>query len=142
MVELLIGMLILAITAGAYSFSVDIWSITPKREAERGFAKLSSLMLKADNTNTNFQIEVEEKRIRVQWNNEYTNLVNKKHLFVEYIPASKGCSYSCNVDILYYSCITNKYSQGAVITINGHGKTYYVIIAAVGSRVRISDTDH
>ena len=142
MIELMIALLIMAITAGAFSLSLDIWTITAKREAERLFAKLSNLMLKADMTQTHFQLEVDSEKIRVQWNSEYTNLVKKKYLFVENITASKGCSYSWNApsDILYYSYITNRYSQGTTITVTGRGKPYYVIIAAVGSRVRISDS--
>ena len=143
MIELLIALLIIAITAGVFTLRADFWSITPKREAERLFAKLSSLMLKADRTQTHFQLEVNPDKITVNWNSEYTNLVFKNNLFTEDIPASKGCSYSWNApaDILYYSYITNRYSQGATITITGKGSPYYVKIAAVGSRVRITDTD-
>ena len=141
----MIGMLILAITAGAFVLSSDIWTITAKREAERIFAKLSSLMLKADRTQTHFKINVEQDKIRIQWNSEYTDLVNKKYLFVENIIASKGCSYSWNLsntllDAIYYSYITNSYSQGVTITVTGRGNPYYIIIAVVGSRVRLSDT--
>ena len=143
MVELLIALMIIAVTAGAFTLRADFWTITPKREAERLFAKLSSLMLKADRTQTHFQLEVYSDEIKVQWNSEYTNLVTKKGLFTETIPASTGCSYSWNApaDILYYSYITNRYSQGTTITITGKGSPYYVKIAAVGSRVRITDTD-
>ena len=141
-VELLIALLILSITAGAYTLRADLWTVTAKREAEKLFATLSNLMLKADRTRTHFQIDVGSDRIRIQWNSEYTNLVNKKNLFVEYIQASKGCTYSWNApaDILYYSYITNRYSQGATITITGKDTRYYVVIATVGSRIRLSDT--
>ena len=144
----MIGMLILAISAGAFALSFNIWTITPKREAERLFAKLSSLMLKADRTQTHFKIEVDSDKIRIQWNSEYTDLVNKRYVFIEDFPASKGVYYLWNPDYssdaknksVCYSYITNRYNNGATITVNGKDTLYYVIIATVGSRVRISDT--
>ena len=141
-IELLIALMVLAITAGAFTLRADMWTITAKREAEKIFAKLSSLMLKADRTHTHFQLNVDDGKIRIQWNIEYTNLVKGKYRFVENLPASKGCKYSWNApgDVIYYSYITNMYSQGTTITVTGRGKPYYVIIATVGSRVRISDT--
>ena len=138
----MIALLIIAITAGVFTLNSTMWTVSPKSEAERLFAKLSSLMLKADRTQTHFQLRVTDGKIRLQWNSEYTNLLNKKYSFVEDILPSNGCSYSWNApaDILYYSYITNRYSQGATITITCGEDHYYVIIAAVGSRVRISDT--
>ena len=143
MIELMIALMIIAITAGAFTLRADFWTITAKREAEKVFAKLSGLMLKADRTQTHFQLKINNGKIRVQWNSEYTDLVKSRYLYVEDIEPSKGCSYSWNApkDILYYSYITNRYSQGATITITGKGSPYYVKIAAVGSRVRITDTD-
>ena len=134
LVEVVIALMILAITAGAYSLSADFWEITPKREAERLFAKLSSLMLKADRTKTSFQLKVESDEIRAIWSGGYR--------VIEKIPASKGYSYSWNApnDKLDYDPMTNKYYPGAKITITGKGADYYVIIATNGSRVRISDT--
>ena len=142
MVELLIAIMIITITAGMFTLNSKVWTITPKREAERLFAKLSSLMLKADKTKTHFQIVVWPEKIVFQWNSEYTDLVKQKYMFVEEFTASKGCSYSWNApnDIIYYSYITNKYSQGTTITITGKDANYYVIIAVIGSRVRLSDT--
>ena len=134
-VELLIALLILSITAGACALRADIWAVTAKREAEKVFAKLSSLMNKADKTQTSFHLEVMPDKLKVQWSLGYRVIDN--------IPASKGCSYSWNApnDKLYYFPWTNKYSQGATIRINGKNDTCYIKIATIGSRIRITDTD-
>ena len=142
MIELLIALLILAITAGAFTLNANFWTVTPKREAERIFAKLSSLMLQADRIQTSFQLVVWPGKIVVQWNSDYIDVKTQKERFIEEITASKGCTYSWNVqaDVLYYSHINNRYSQGATITVHGQDTNYYVVIATIGSRVRLSDT--
>ena len=143
-VELAIGLAVLAILAQQVSLSANLYSQTPKREAERLAKKLSSLMLKADTTQTHFKIEIESDHMFIVWNTSETRLVTAeaRRKFTETFPASSGCKYSWNApnDKVYYSHITNKFSQGATITIEGNRDPYYVVIATIGSRVRISDT--
>ena len=142
MLELVISIAILAIMAAALTLNLASIKFTAKHEAERLAAKISSLMLKADKTRTHFQINLYENKIRFKWNNNYSDIKNDKNFFIEDFEAGKGCSFSWNApsDVLYYSYITNKFSQGATITVKCEEKNYYVIIATIGSRVRVSDT--
>ncbi|MBQ9432690.1 MAG: hypothetical protein IJU26_00565 [Synergistaceae bacterium] len=143
-VELSIGIALLAFLAAQISLSMTLTTHTPKHEAERLAKKLSSLMLKADKTQTHFQIEIEPDKMYIQWNTSETSIVKQadRDKFTETFPASSGCSYEWNAPnkIVYYSHITNKFSQGATITITGNGDPYYIKIATIGSRVRLSDT--
>ena len=143
-VELSIGVALLVLLATQVSLSTNLYTQTPKREAERLAKKLSSLILKADKTQTHFKLEIESDHMFIVWNTNQTSLLTEaaRQKFTETFPASSGCTYSWNApnDKVYYSHITNKFSQGATITITGNGDTYYVVIAAIGSRVRVSDT--
>ncbi len=144
MIELILGMMLLALMASQLSLSTNLYKHTPQREAERLAKKLSSLMLKADQTQTHFKVEIESDHMFIVWNTNETSLVTEeaRHKFTETFPASSGCTYRWNApnDKVYYSHITNKFSQGATINVNGEGNTYYVVIATIGSRVRVSDT--
>ncbi len=142
MVEMLVALVIIAVTAGVFTFSYDFGTVTPKYEAEKIFSALSNLMLKAGKKRSSFKLYVDQNQIRAKWDDEYTdNFSVNKSLYWEYISASKGCSYSWNANngVINYSHINDRYSQGATITITSRGTKYYVIIATVGSRVRISD---
>ena len=143
-VELAIGIALLMLLAAQISLSTNLYTQTPKREAERLAKKLSSLMLKADKTKTHFQIKIASDKMSIQWNTNETsiNTQGDRDKFTEDFPASSGCKYSWNApnEKVYYSHITNKFSQGATITIEGNGDPYYVVIATIGSRVRVSDT--
>ena len=143
-VELAIGIALLMLLAAQISLSTNLYTQTPKREAERLAKKLSSLMLKADKTKTHFQIKIDDDKMSVQWNTNETsiNTQGDRDKFTEDFPASSGCTYKWNAynEVIYYSHITNKFSQGATITISGEGDPYYVVIATIGSRVRVTDT--
>ena len=143
-VELSIGIALLILLASQVSLSTNLYKQTPKREAERLAKKLSSLMLKADKTQTHFKVEIESDHMFIVWNTNETSLVTEaaRKKFTETFPASSGCTYSWNApnDKVYYSHITNKFSQGATITVQGDGNPCYVVIATIGSRVRVSDT--
>ena len=143
-VELVIGMTLLILLASQISLSANFHVHTPKREAEKLAKKISSLILKADQSQIHFKLEIEPDHMFIVWNTNETSLVTPeaREKFTETFPASTGCTYSWNApnDKVYYSHITNKFSQGATITITGKGDPYYVVIAAIGSRVRVSDT--
>ena len=143
-IEFSIGIALLALLASQITLSTNLSTQTPKREAEKLAKKLSSLMLKADKTQTHFKVEIHTDHMFIVWNTNETSLVTEeaRRKFTETFPASSGCRYSWNApnDKVYYSHITNKFSQGATITIEGKGEPYYVVIATIGSRVRVSDT--
>ena len=140
MLELVIAIAILGIMATALTLNSSSFQQTAKQtakhEAERLAAKIQSLMLKADRTHTHFQIKIYDNKMSIQWNKNSSTEKDKD------FEANPGCSLSWNVsaNILYYSYITNKFTQGATITVNGKGDPYYVIIATIGSRVRVSKT--
>ena len=143
MVELIIAMTIIAVMAGAVTLSFSRYGMTAKREAERIFAKLNSLIIKADKTKTHFGIKVDSSKIEIAWNSKYTNLFQKADKFKEIINASNGCSYSWNRNqgsSISYSYITNVFSPGATIAVKCKEEYYYVVIAAVGGRIRLSTT--
>ena len=143
-VELSVGIALLIFLAAQVSLSTNISTHTPKHEAEKLAKKLSSLMLKADNSHTHFQIDIDSDKMTVQWNTSTTSTFTQadRDKFTEEFPAGSGCTYSWNApnDTIRYSHITNKFSQGATITITGKGDPYYVVIATIGSRIRVSDT--
>ena len=143
-VELAIGIALLMLLAAQISLSTNLYTQTPRLEAERLAKKLSSLMLKADKTKTHFQIKIASDKMSIQWNTNETsiNTQEDRDKFTEDFPASSGCTYKWNAynEVIYYSHITNKFSQGATITVEGEGDPYYVVIATIGSRVRVSDT--
>ncbi len=144
-VELSIGLVVMALLAMQISLSTNISTHTPKREAEKLAKKLHSLILKSDTTQTHFKVEIEPAHMFIVWNTNKTSLFTEaaRNKFTETFPASAGCTYSWNApnDKVYYSHITNKFSQGATIKITGEGDPYYVVIATIGSRVRVSDTE-
>ena len=76
-VELSIGIALLAFLAAQISLSMTLTTHTPKHEAERLAKKLSSLMLKADKTQTHFQIEIEPDKMYIQWNTSETSIVKQ-----------------------------------------------------------------
>ena len=143
-VELAIGIALLMLLAAQISLSTNLYTQTPRLEAERLAKKLSSLMLKADKTKTHFQIKIASDKMSIQWNTNETsiNTQEDRDKFTEDFPASSGCTYKWNAynEVIYYSHITNKFSQGATITVEGEGDPYYVVIATIGSRVRVTDT--
>ena len=142
--ELAIGIALLMLLAAQISLSTNLYQQTPKREAEKLAKKLYSLMLKADKTKTHFQIKIYTDKMSVQWNTNETSIMTQedRNIFTEDFPASSGCTYKWNAsnEVIYYSYITNKFSQGSTITISGEGDPYYVVIATIGSRVRVTDT--
>ena len=143
-VELSIGIALMMILASQITLSTNISTQTPKREAEKLAKTLSSLVLKASKTQTHFKVEIESDHMFIVWNTNETSLFTEeaRKKFTETFPASSGCTYSWNApnDTVYYSHITNRFSQGATITITGKGDPYYVVIAVIGGRVRVSDT--
>lgn len=144
LIELLIGMVIIAILAGVTALNTDLWSITAKREAEKIAAKLNSLMLQSDNMKKFFRFTIDKdgKRLIIQWDNE-PEFLKPRYTDEEYLYADKGCSFSWRYahDPTTYSYVKNKFNGGATITVTGKGPTYYVVIAAIGSRVRVTNTD-
>lgn len=138
--EILMGVSILIILSGVFSLSPDIYKHTAKREAERIYNKLSNCMLKAARTHISFIVTVEPTRINIIWQKPNTQLGKQ----TEHFAAKPGCSYKWNGPTggMTYSHVKNTYTaQTATIKINGKGDSvYYIIVSAVGGRMRLSDT--
>ena len=134
--ELIVGVAILTLLAGVTHLSPDLYKHTAKREAERVYAKLSQCMLEADRTHISFILEVESGRLKIIW--QKPNIMKSKA--TEYFDAKPGCLYSWNAphDELLYSHVLNRYTQGTTIIITGKGEPHKIIIATIGSRIRLS----
>ena len=137
LVELVIGMALLTLLAGTTNLSPHLYQHSAKREAEKLYSWLSQHALTSDRTNITFKLEVESNKIKIIWQKPGIAAYKQTETF----PIGEDCIYSWNApnNGLYYSHYKNCYTQGATITIKGKGPDYYVIIAAVGGRVRISD---
>ena len=133
--ELVVGMAILSVLAGAFSLSPNLWSYTAKREAERLAAKLTAATRKADATRTNFTIKIDRAVMTLEWQTMGGEVD-------EFFHAHTGCSYDWNANgnKLNYSHTENTFQGGATIKVHGKGKPYHVIIAVTGGRIRVSDT--
>ncbi len=136
--ELLVGLAILTILAGLTHLSPDLYKRTSRREAERVYAQLSNLMLEADRTHTSFKLEVEPKRLKIIWQ----KLDQSAAKSTEYFDAGPNCTYSLEAPdkTLMYSHVKNAYTRGETLTVSGKGSPHYVVIATIGSRIRLSDT--
>ena len=137
MVELMIALMVIAITAGAYSLRADIWKYTAKREAGRLLAKLNSLILPADRTHTSFTLKLQDDKMIIIRENPFKPEGENK----EYFEASHGCTYrwkDISTASLTYNHLTSKYVKGGTIVVTGNDGNYYVVLATNGSRVRMS----
>ena len=133
-------MALLTLLAGVTTLSPEVAQHSAKREAEKLYSWLSQLALNADRTNVTFKLEVTTEKIKARFFKPDADMFSKIQTEYEF-PSGEGCSYSWNApnNGLYYSHYKNAYTQGATITVSGKGSDYYVIIAAIGGRVRISD---
>ncbi len=143
-IELSIGISLLIILASQVALSTNLAAWTPKQEAEKMAKTLSSLMLKADKTQTAFELNIESDKMVITWNTKQTSLVHQADIekYQKVFPATSGCTYSWNAPNgkLTNNPTKNTYSHGATITIKGNGDPHYVIISTIGSRVRTSYT--
>ena len=139
--ELLIALLILSITAGAFTLTPDIGRNKPEREAERISARLHAMIREAGKRHMNFKMTVGNNggEIRFEWQNIYGNMITNRD--EPYIPG-KGFKLSLTApnNQLIYNAGTNDFSrQGGHITVErDDGEKYFVIIAKMGGRIRTS----
>ena len=131
LVELLVGLTILAVIWGAVSMNAEVSKQTAQREAEKVHKFLTSLILRADAKRQNFNLGVQTNEIQAYFGSETFGKLD----------ASPGCSYEWNApsgSLTYYPSKGNFNNQGATITVKGRKGPYYVIIAVIGGRIRIS----
>ena len=138
----MMGIMIIAITSMVIIVNVNAVSgQSAKREADKLANWLVSRMTIADSQNKAFKLKINSTgNVFLHWGESELNEADK-----EYFSMSKGCTFQLSApnDKLEYRPETNNFTQGGHITVTGkEGPTapYYVIIAVIGSRVRVSDT--
>ncbi|MBQ7169181.1 MAG: type II secretion system protein [Synergistaceae bacterium] len=143
-IELMVGVLVMAVLLAVALISPDSAEQTAKHEAERVQAYLYRVIQKADRLGLGFTLDTlpntngEGYCIQIQW----PGSMNYERTFKSW----DGCSYSDNFKgtsngELVYNAMHKRFLTGGTITITaGKGTKYYVIIASTEGRIRISDT--
>ena len=131
--ELLIGIALLGILAGAFALSPNLWRHNAKREAERLAAKLTAMTLKADRTRTNFTLQIDRNLVKIEWQAK-SGKVNERF----YAQPDFVYEWNANGNKLTYSHTDNKFLGGTTISVQGKDEFHYVIIHATGGRIRTS----
>ena len=151
--ELLIGMLIMVITAGVFTLNSNmIGRHTAKREAERVAAYIQTHFRKADITQNVLWITITSEEIEIKAGEFYDYLAYTNAKSVdEPLHASTGCTFPDNLRLVYPA--TKDRKQGAItfkpvssgasvnigtdtegqycLTVNGaDGETYNVLIGS------------
>lgn len=139
MMELMMAIVIIALTSLVVIVSVNkVSGQSAKREADKLAHWLVTRMSIADSTKRPFLLKIQQQKPVIFWDNNEADPQNKK-TFDE----NTKCTFSMNIEKLEYAPIRNDFSPGGTITVTGkEGPTapYYVILNAIGARVRVSDT--
>ncbi|MBQ7154032.1 MAG: type II secretion system protein [Synergistaceae bacterium] len=140
LMELIIGMMILAITATVAIVNINaIKSQTAKREAEKLAQWLTTRMTIADSRNEAFTLSTSASTAVIEWASSKSTSVKQDKL-----EASTGCTFTL-ASPLKYSVENNNFTQGGHIKVKAHNNAtdtdeyYFVIIATIGGRVRTAD---
>ena len=134
LVELAVALVILGIMASVMVISPNVAKQTAKHEAERLQEYIYRQMQKSDRTQKNFQLEVGDTYVYINWGNNDTKDKSYK--------ASSGYKYDPafgDGDGKYNPNLKRFPSGGHIKIADADGEEYYVIIEAVGGgRIRIS----
>lgn len=137
LVELMMGVMILAITSTVIIVNINaVKGQSAKREADRLAQWLITRMSIADSRMEGFTLSIPSDVPAAEWASSTPLSPNKDNF-----EASKGCTFQINRN-LTYSVEKNNFTQGGTITVigkEGSSAPYYVVIAAIGGRVRVSD---
>ncbi|MBR0257876.1 MAG: type II secretion system protein [Synergistaceae bacterium] len=112
MVEVMVTVLILGVMAAVLTINPKAAEHSAKREAEKVAVYIEKLMKKSDRMHTSFDIEVEDKLIKVSWG------IHGSHR--ESFDVSKGCSYTPSAEIMTYD--RNHFNNKAKITVDNDEK--------------------
>lgn len=141
--ELVVGIMVMAITYAAMSLSSSAAKQTAQHEAERLAAYIFRTIQKADRIHKGFNMDVATdstegyQYIKITWN-EVGALDNKN--VEDSFKASAGCRYE-DVTGLKYRPENKQFDKGDTIEItDSEGKVYYVIIASTEGRIHTSET--
>ena len=145
--EVIVGIMIMAITYMAMSLSPSTADQSSEHEAEKLAAYIYSIIQRADRLHTNFEMDMcfnssgKYHYVEIKWDGvEWPNNIDAS------FRASAGCKYTDNFNgteggELVYNSKKRRFNTGGTITItDSEGKSYYVIIASTEGRIRISKT--
>lgn len=143
--EVMIAILIMAISSAAMLLSASSAKQSAQHEAERLAAFIYRTIQKADRIHQGFDMnmdfeekgDVKEYYVTIRWwgNNEDKSF-----------RATKGCRYSDDfkgneLDELVYNSQKRRFNTGGTITVtDSQGEKYYVVIASTEGRIRVSET--
>ena len=134
--ELMIGILVMAISSAAMLLSAQSAKQTAQHEAERLAAYIYRTMNKADRMHNNFNMLTAPGYIHIDWDSGPNDLSFK---------ASGGCMYENNFwgGKITYNSNSKRFISGGTITVtDSQGEKYYVIIAGITEgRIRTSPTN-
>ena len=141
--ELVVGIMVMAITYAAMSLSSSAAKQTAQHEAERLAAYIFRTIQKADRIHKGFNMEVATdstegyQYIKITWNE--VGAENSKNV-EDSFKVSAGCRYE-NFPSLTYNEKNKQFNSGyTIVIIDSEGKEYYVIIASTEGRIYTSET--
>ena len=150
MAELIVSLLIMAITYSAMTLSMSTTTQTAEHEAERLAAYIYRTIDKADRIHTGFKIDMDFEDKADGSREYYVTIVwvldGREDKTDKSFRAWKNCKYSDSfqgtpLGELEYNVKNRKFQTGGTITVtDSEGKMHYVIIAADEGRIRLSDT--
>lgn len=143
MIELLVGIAVLAVLAGAFALSPKIGRQTARREAERIYSLLNKYISRAERTHKNFKI------VFTQADNYVTFFDIKddnSNFLVERVNASPGCMFKTTFNGndnagIGYSHVLNSFlwSFTIVVSRTDGGAPYYIMAYSPAGRLRMSN---
>lgn len=139
--ELLVGVIVLAVLAGAFTLSPKLGRQTTKREAEKLMSRLYNMTQKANRIHMNFKMQVKDESINFIWQKKNSSLEEGKDIPYK---VSKGLKlypkFSGSSNELTYNASENDFNHqgGHIIIKRGEKDKCAVVFAVSGGRMRIS----
>lgn len=151
--ELVVGIMVMAITYAAMSLSSSAAKQTAQHEAERLAAYIFRTIQKADRMHKRFDMDTDFQTNSAGNNEYYVTIDWGGGISDTSFRASAGCRYtdnfpgeqgkiSYNVENKRFQKPNSSAMSGGTITItDSEGEKYYVIIALDEGRIRLSETE-
>ncbi len=148
-VELVIVLILFAISYASWTLSISLATQTAEHEAERLAAYIDRVIDKADRMHLSFTMDTDfdtdsagnkSYYITVKWPGGEENHDKS-------FRASAGCRYSDNFkgtdkEELVYNVISKQFNTGGKITVtDSQGETCYIKIGSTEGRIRITEKD-
>ena len=147
LIEIVVSLMITAIMSGVIALSAtNINKQTAVKEADKLLHWLSGKIVRADTSGADFKLEFDSGEALITWNPSKpdTASATNKLIYQERLTPSTGCAfrweYAPSGNYTIYESRTNKFTQGGTIEVTGEGPSHFLVIAVIGSRMRLSDT--